>query len=201
MFEAYYYAWIIVLVIILLVFVIAYINLISRKNQIIKHNAIINAECEKKLKEQNFEITNTMVIEDYYTYDADNNAKQKIFIDNNQKQICFINYQIEKIYKIRFDEFINYEVYNNDTNFTFGGHGGGFHAGLFGAETTKNSKELKLIIRINQLNQSHIEIPIIYQTYLNFGVSNNDKKFKIIINSLQQLCSTLEVIKNENSKK
>ncbi|MBO4570008.1 MAG: hypothetical protein J5689_02190, partial [Clostridia bacterium] len=138
------------------VFLILWISFSTNKSKMLKSNMVLTATCQKKLKENNFNITKTITLNDYFTIGADNIEKQKVFIDEENRKICFINYETHKYYILNFNELINYEVYSNDTSLSVGGHGGGLFAGLFAASSEKRIKELKLIIRINQIQNSQI---------------------------------------------
>lgn len=184
----------------LMILLVLWIEFNSRKTTILKNNEHLNTVCLQKIKEMNMKVSKVISFDDYYTVNANTTEKQTIFLDETNKKICFINYETSKIFVVDFSELINYEVYNNDTNLTIGTHGGGLFVGVFGSTSEKRIKELKLIIRLNQINNSQIVIPIVYKTFCNFGLSNDDNRFTKIMESLQQLCSILEVIKNDNLK-
>ncbi len=62
-------------------------------------------------------------------------------------------------------------------------------------------KELKLIIRLNKYDTSQICYEIIFNTSFNMGINKSSSTYKQCINTLQEVVSFLEVVKNENMKK
>ena len=107
-------------------------------------------------------------------------------------------YKKEKIIIVGFNEVLNYEVYENGSNSTFGGNAGGLFGGIFAAETNGMCKDLKLIIRLNSFENAQIVYNIISNTTFNAGLNKSTSQYKSCISSMQEVVSFLEVVKKQN---
>lgn len=157
----------------------------------------INEKVLEELKNTSFNVTKIFYINDIFTWDKENNTKQIVVVDNDSKKIAFIDYQSETYSIVDFTEIINYEIYENGgtTTTSIGALG---YLSILGADTTGNCKDLKLIIRFNNLNKPHIVYNIISETFMNSGVNKSVNSYKACINTLQEFVSFLEVIKKKN---
>lgn len=180
----------------LLALLIQWSNLANiRKNQ-----ETINNNANSMLASNNFNTSRKIILNDYATYNKEDSCKKFVAIDNQNKKMCFVDYLKGSLLIVDFNEILNYEIYENGSQQTFGGSAGGLWTGVFGAETEQKCKDLKLIIRINRYDISQICYEIIFNTLFNYGVSKSELSYKVCINTLQEFVSFLEVIKNENSK-
>ena len=185
---------ILLLLIIIPVFLIRILNI--RENQ-----TIINKKVNELLNNIDFNISKTFYINDYATHNKSNKCKKIIIVDNDNKKICLIDYEKGNAIIADFDEIINYEIYENGGSQTTGSGIGTFGLGLFGTQTSKTCKELKLIIRLKKFDNPQITYEIISNTILNLGYNKSSIIFKNCISSLQEVVSFLEVIKTENNSK
>lgn len=166
-----------------------------------KRQKEINNKANQYIQNTEFRQSKVFYLNDYATYNQDNYCKKFIAVDSDNREICLINYFKGSLLIVGFDEILNYEIYENGSQQTVGGTVNGFWSGIFAAETTGNCKELKLIIRLNRYDISQICYEIIFNTSFNVGVSKSSQIYKQCINSLQEVVSFLEVVKNENMEK
>ena len=144
----------------------------SSKSSDKKHNQqSINKKVLESLNNTQFNITKIFYLNDIFTWNKENNIKQIIIVDNDSKKIAFVDYQTESYSIVDFTEIINYEIYENGgtTTTSVGALG---CLSVFGADTTGNCKDLKLIIRLNSLDKPHIVYNIISEKFMNGGVNN-----------------------------
>ena len=121
-----------------------------------------------------------------------------IAVDDENHNICLIDYLSKRYYIISFEELLNYELYENGSMITNGAAIGGLGIGIFGAEANGNCKDLKLIIRINNLTTPQVVYEIISNYMAGIGVDKTSPLYRQSITSLQEVVSFLEVIKNKN---
>lgn len=181
----------------LIVLAVQHANLSNIK----KRQEEINNKANQSIQNTEFKQTKLFFLNDYATYNQGNSCKKYISIDNENKKICLIDYSKGSLLIVGFDEILNYEIYENGSQQTIGGNVKGFWSGLFGAETNGMCKELKLIIRLNKYDTSQICYEIIFNTSFNIGINKSSSPYKQCINTLQEVVSFLEVVKNENMKK
>ena len=189
-----------------LIFIIAFLGTLiimliinqSQISNIRKRQEEINLNVEEYLQNNNFNITKRFYLKDNATYNQDKDCKKFIAVDNNSKKLCLINYQKSSMFIVDFKDILNYEIYENGSNSTFGGNIGGFGAGIFAAETNGMCKELKLFIRLKRYDMSQISYEIISNTFFNFGLNKSSQPYRECISTLQEFVSFLEVLKNEN---
>lgn len=62
-------------------------------------------------------------------------------------------------------------------------------------------KDLKLIIRLNNYDNPQLVYNIISNTTFNIGINKSSHIYKQCIETLQEVVSFLEVVKNDNIKK
>lgn len=173
----------------------------SKVSSVIKTQKEINNKANKQLQGGDFKQTKVFYVNDYITYNKDDSCKKIISIDNENKKICLIDYSQEKLIIVGFEEILNYEIYENGSQQTFGGGAYGFWTGLFGAETNGMCKELKLIIRLKRYDVSQVCYKIIFDTSFNAGINKSSPIYQQCISTLQEVVSFLEVVKNENAEK
>lgn len=158
----------------------------------------MNDSARNFLEASSFNISNSIVLNDYYSVKLSTAEKQFIYIDQNAKKICFIDYLKKKPVLIDFSELLNYEIYENGSTITDGSAVSGVFAGVFTAETTGQCRDLKLIIRLKKYDCPQVVYEIIGNTVFNFGVNKNSDIYHDCISTLQEAVSFLEVVKHEN---
>ena len=158
----------------------------------------LNEKVANQLNDLNFNVSKKFYLTDYGTYNSLNKFKKMILVDDNEKNVCLIDYNSGRMFIVDYKDIINYEVYENGSNSTFGGGVGGFFGGMLLAETEGKCKDLRLIIRINKIDIPHIGYEIIENTPFNMGIVKSSKQYKTCITSLQEVVSFLEVLLNEN---
>lgn len=164
-----------------------------------KYQEEINLKAKSSIENSSFKTTNIFYLNDYATYNRDNSCKTIIAADNENKRLCLIDYEKGSLLVVKFNEFLNYEIYENGSNQMVGGNIGGFWSEIFGAENNGMCKELKLIIRLKSYDTSQVCYEIICNTSLNIGINKSSQTYKQCISTLQEVVSFLEVIKNENN--
>lgn len=161
----------------------------------------INEKAVNILKEKDFKIEKILSLKDLPSVDKGKEYNQSIFVDVSNKKIAFVDYEKSGVVIVKFNEIVNYEVYNNGNMITSGSHIGGIGLGFYGGETTNKCKDLKLIIRINKVEHSHVEYDLVKNTFLGLGVETTADKYRKTYASLQEAVSFFEVIKHNNKKK
>lgn len=192
------------LVVLIVIFGALFIILIAQQancSSIRKRQEQINNKANQSMQNVEFKQTKIFFLDDYATQNQSNSCKKYISIDNENKKICLVDYSKGSLLIVGFDEILNYEIYENGSQQTVGGNANGFWSGLFGAETNGMCKELKLIIRLNRYDISQVCYEIIFNTSFNMGINKSSSVYKQCVNTLQEVVSFLEVVKNENIKK
>lgn len=160
----------------------------------------INLEVLERLDyyHSNFKASKILYLNDNTTCNSGEAYKKFIAIDTENRKICFVNYDNRDVLIVDFAEILNYEVYKNGSQLISGGGIGGFHMGVFGAETSSMCKELSLIIRFKNYENAHVIYNLISKTVFNLGLNKSSSNYQKCLHSLQEVVSFLEVIKNEN---
>lgn len=172
------------------------------KNSNTKSNCARNEELNKKineyLKDNDIKVSKTVYLSDYWTYNRADIFKKQISVSAEGKKIILMDYESQKLSVVDLDDIVNYEIYENGSHATYGGGVAGVWSGIFGAETTGMTRDLRLIIRLNTYEKPQIVYDIISKTPLNIGVSKTSDVYRSCISSLQEAVSLIEVIKQEN---
>lgn len=187
-----------VFIIIISIFLI--LKLVNLSN-IRKQQEALNTQSKEKIQELNLNLNKIFYLNDYATYNQPASCKQYISADTENKKFCLIDYDNGNLIVIGFEEFLNYEIYENGSQQTVGANIGGLYTGLFGAETNGMCKDLKLIIRLNNYDNPQLVYNIISNTTFNIGINKSSHIYKQCIETLQEVVSFLEVVKNDNIKK
>jgi len=189
-------------IICLLIFVFAMVglahSLTGKGKAYAKRNSELNNQISNSAKD--FRVSKTFYLADNFTFAKPDSEKKMIAVDSENEKVLFIDYAKGTMFIVKFEEILNYEIYENGSQSTSGIGVGGF-VGFFGAETTGVCTDLKLIIRINKVENSQIVYDIVSDTSLNAGISKASHVYKECIKSLQEVVSFLEVIKNKNQHK
>ncbi|MDE6505375.1 MAG: hypothetical protein K2L42_05850 [Clostridia bacterium] len=195
----FFYIYIIVFVVVFLVVLCGVLFYQSSKNKANSNEQFeINRKTLEYLQTHEFKFSKIFYIMDSHTYNKENSYKKMIVADNENKKICFIDYLSKNYYITKFEEFLNYELYENGSMITNGGAIGGLGIGVFGAETIGNCKDLKLIIRIKSITTPQVAYEIISNHMAGMGINKSAPLYRGCISSLQEVVSFLEVIKNDN---
>ena len=146
------------------------------------------------------------------SFDKNELCKLLFLVDTKAKQIGLIDYEKSNIVCVDFKDIINYEIYENGTLVTTG-VGGGVRAGIgigvgigaYTSNTTSAVRELRLIVRINNITYPQIAYDLVFKTLAinwnnNKGVEKNSVEYADMISSLQQVVSFLEIVMHENKK-
>lgn len=172
----------------------------SKQAEIRKKQEEINKQADTHIYDIWFNANKVFYLNDYFTYGKENIYKKKILVDDEAQKLCLIDYKSAHLVVIKFEDFLNYEVYENGSTVIAGGAVGGLYSGILGAEASGNCKDLRLIIRLNKINQPHIVYDIIWDTPMNIGLNKVTKNYKECIISLQEVVSFLEVLKSRNKR-
>ena len=134
------------------------------------------------------------------------NRSAKLIVDNENKRFVYYSRNFQsKTYS--FLDIINYEVYENGNSKVQGRAGAALIGGAFfglggfivGSSMSRNINEkcndLKLIIRLNDLNNPQITITYIERAELD----KNDRRYRNIKENMQSICSILEYMINERT--
>ncbi len=168
----------------------------------------INTNADAQMKSAGFNVAKKYYFREYK---KDDKYVKFMAVDYKNKKICFVDYTKESIIITDFESLLNYEVYQNGCEVASGSSiGGGVLLGKnkrFGvgtAFTTTTSRqmcsELRLIIRLNSYENSQVVYNLITDQALN-GISTTSDKYSILMTSLQEVVSFIEVIMDEKNKK
>ena len=161
------------------------------------HQEEVNQQVENNMA--GFRTTKTFYLTDNFTHDKDESCKKMLKVNTEAEEVMLIDYENNKMVRAKFSEILNYEVYENGSHTTAGLGMGGF-VGVFGAETSGNCKDLKLIIRLDKIDNSQVVYDVVSDTAMNIGISKSTKVYQKCVKSMQEVVSFLEVIKNRNNK-
>ena len=170
------------------------------KSTVREEQASMNKKINSFLKRFDFKTTKTYYLTDNATYGQSETCKKFIAVDNDKKQLCLVDYAKASMNIVKFDEILNYEIYENGATATSGGAIGGFWLAGFAANTSQKTKELRLIIRLKKYDVPQVAYNIVSDTFLNYGLDKSTPEFKQCLSDLQEVVSFLEVIKSENAK-
>lgn len=170
------------------------------KSTVREEQASMNKKINSFLKRFDFKTTKTFYLTDNATYGQSQTCKKFIAVDNDKKQLCLVDYAKASMNIVKFDEILNYEIYENGATATSGGAIGGFWLAGFAANTSQKTKELRLIIRLKKYDVPQVVYNIVSDTFLNYGLDKSTPEFKQCLSDLQEVVSFLEVIKSENAK-
>lgn len=195
----FFYIYIIIFVLVFLVVLLGILFYQSSKNKAKANEQFeINNKTLADLQSNNFNVSKIFYICDNNTYKKENSYKKMLVVDNDNKKICLVDYNSKNYYIIDFSEFLNYEIYENGGMITSGGVIGGLGIGVLGAETSGNCKDLKLIIRVKDLSKPQVAYDVITHYMAGMGLSKSSPLYRDCMNTLQEVISFLEVVKNDN---
>lgn len=172
-----------------------------------KERKEFNDAVNKKMQEIGFTETNILCFKEVSGMDTE--LDKFIAIDSKSEQICWVDYKNENILITNFNDVINYEVYENGNAITRGtGIAGGrlfgqksmFGVSTFTSKSQEMCTELRLIIRLNAVENSQIVYDIVADRPFGIGLSKNSKAYSKLMSSLQAAVSFLEVILEDNKK-
>ena len=155
-------------------------------------------EIDDILQKQNFKVTKQYFLTEYLTYNSPDWDKKTIKVDDENKKVAFVDYKQNEVIIVDYNEIVNYEVYENEKQHNTNVHVG-FGVLLGGTDT--NCKQLRLIIRVNNIDRPQIVYELMEGTLFGVGLVKTSKQYMAIIESLQEVTSFLEVVMNENKKK
>lgn len=166
--------------------------------------ARINKCVYEKLDEIGFNITKCFQFSEFKCNDTEKYNKF-IAVDYANKKIGLIDYRNDTIIIVGFDEILNYEVYDASGMVTSGRSIDGYLLGKrtavstssFTSRTQKSCNILRLNIRIKSLENPQIAYDIISETAFNLGYSELSNKYNMLMLSLQEVISFLEIVIKE----
>lgn len=187
------------LIIFLGFWIISFVVYAIQGSAIRKSQEILNLKVNNYLMDKNFNCTKKFYITDNFTYKKSKSYKKFLAIDNENKKLCLVDYCKCSVSIVDLNEIVNYEIYENGSSVVTGGGIGSWGAGLFGAQSNKTCKELRLIIRLNTYENPQICYDVIFDTFLGLGVGKTSDIYKKCILSMQEAVSLLEVTNNNKS--
>ena len=195
-----YLYYVIPIIVIALVFVAIALSLYVGHSKTRKRQFDINQKAKIHLRKIGFKSTSEFYFSDQATIRKDNNYKKMLLVDGVNKKFALVNYKSGTLVIADFKEFLNYEIYENSIMIISGGAMGGLGLGFFGAQASRQCKDLRLIMRISKPNAPHVAYDVVPRTFFNIGLSKNSNVYRDCMSSLQEMVSFFEVIKNENEK-
>ena len=192
--------YVIPIVVIALIFAAVALSLVIGISKTRKKQYQINLTAKKYLKRKGFTSTSVFYFCDQATKGKSNNYKKMLLVDDVNKKFALVNYKSGKTVIADYKEFLNYEIYENSNLVVSGGAIGGLGLGFFGAETSGQCKDLRLIMRITKPDTPHVAYEVVPHTFFNIGLSKNSNMYRDCMESLQEMVSFFEVIKSENEK-
>ena len=169
-------------------------------SKIRKKQFAVNQKVKTYLNKVSFKITSAFYFSDQATFRMGNEYKKMLVVDSANKKFALVDYYTENVVIANYSEFLNYEIYENSNMVISGGAIGGLGLGFFGAETSGQCKDLRLIMRLTNPDNPHIAYDVLPRTMFNMGIHKNSKAYRDCLASLQKMVSFFEVIKNENEK-
>ncbi len=163
----------------------------------------INNKVVAELVDADFVIEKILYMRDLDTQDLQDGCKQFLGININEKKLLLIDYSASTYRIVPFSDLMSYEVYVNDSTSTSGVATGIFY-GVFTISSKTKVRDLKLIIKLKDINCPYIEYELIgvkyFQGTVMRSVSQNSAIFRNCISDLQKVVSYLDLIISENQK-
>lgn len=166
------------------------------KSRQCKRQRLVNETCLSFLEQNNFKITKILELEDSNTIGRPSICKKSIYIDDEARYICLVDYINADMFIISFNDILNYETYDNNSQSMIGS---GYTWGKKGKLTTYESKtiekckDLRLIIRTKNSENYQVTYDLV-KTIFNIGINKAGSTYRECISSLQNVISFLEVI-------
>ena len=192
--------YVIPFVVLALILGIIALSLALNTSKIRKKQFAVNQKVKTYLNKASFKITAAFYFSDQATFRMSNEYKKMLAVDSVNKKFALVDYSSENVVIANYSEFLNYEIYENSNMVISGGAIGGLGLGFFGAETSGQCKDLRLIMRLTNPDNPHIAYDVLPRTMFNIGIHKNSKAYRDCLASLQKMASFFEVIKNENEK-
>lgn len=160
----------------------------------------VNDSLPSKLREANFTPTRTFYFCDKTTFKKTDDFKQMLFVDSEHNKLGLVDYESGKFTAIDYAQILNYELYENGTLQVNGAAIGGM-VGAFSAQTNHICKEMRLIIRMNSVDNPHIAYQIVASKGIfNFGIGKNSIIYRTCFPTVQEVVSLLQVILQKNKE-
>lgn len=180
-------------------------NIERNKERVIRN--ILKIEAKGLLENEKGPGENKDFLIDKYInlYDASHLSSARLLIDTKHKQFT---YAVGKKYSdiIKFKDVLSYEIYEDGNSVVKGSAGraliGGAFFGVTGAlvgssgkrEISNYCQSLKLLIRINNIDQPLLEI-----SFISGKTEKDGFTYKKCLNSLQQICAYFEYMINNKT--
>ncbi len=178
-----------------LIFAIAFVIVYYVKQNYLANQKRVNELADKKLIQENFKMNRRIVIEDNITANrTEIEMKKFIGVDEENDKIALVDYKSADVVIVKFENILNYELYENNTLQTLGVGIGGMLR-VMDATTVGNCRDLRLIVRIKNLEKSQVAYELVAKS---FGLPKTSNEFRICMQSVQEAISFLEVIIDKN---
>ena len=167
--------------------IVIIVNIISRI-KFRKKRMAINQKLEEKVKEQNFNVTKTILIRDSRTFNStDNLDKQKILIDADNKKLFLTDYSKGKFHTVDFADVIDCEIYETSS----------ISGGRRRRDFTDNCNSLKFIIKIDNMDMPQI----VYDIGMGIKIDKNSNMYRNLRGAIQEVNSFFDVVCSEKTSK
>ena len=176
----------------------------SHKNQIegtISNQQLTNQKITEALLSSNFTPTKTFYITDFTTINSTKEQKQFISVDSSNKKIALVDYKKGNHYILNFSDIISYEIYDNEYKVNTGSAVGNQYGGVIFGTSNSLCHELALLIRIKNFDCPQIRYDFFVSTKVRAGINRKSDKYAVIVSSLQEIVSFLEIVIAENNAK
>ena len=190
--------YVIPIVVIAIVFGAIALHLFITAQKTRKRQYAVNLSATAYLKKINFTFSTVFYFSDRATFNKGNEYKKMLAVDDEHKKFALVNYSSGKVIISDYDKFLNYEIYENSNMVISGGVLGGYGLGFFAASTSGHCKDLRLIMRLKSATSPHVAYDVLPRTFMNIGINKDSKVYRDCLDSLQQMVSFFEVIKNKN---
>ena len=157
----------------------------------------LNKQLVQNLK--NFNADKIFYLKDNFTAFKDTSYSKILAVNTNQEKVFLVDYDLAKSFTVSYNEIVNYKIYDNDNEIKLGGATGGL-INTFAIFNEKHCEALKLIIRLDNPANPQVCYEIIKKYSYFSSVSRSSKNYTIIMNSLEEIISFLEVILKRNNK-
>ena len=196
----------ILILIICVVFLIITIGHSAKESNNVTKRAAFNKEIKRSIQDSGFITTKTFYLTDNISIDKANEMKLFFDIDEKNKKICFVDYDQKNKTIIDFTDFIGYDVIEGGGTSSMGsGFGTSYGGRAYGGIATSSSndvvKNMQLIVRLNDINNSLVTYTLISDMLFDGGLAKSSKGYKQIVADLQKAIAFFEIVKRENNIK
>lgn len=169
--------------------------LVSRRQKV-EYDSLkkFNEKVLDEIKNNGFVLTKTFYLKAQKTGNA-LIEQYMVCVDSENKKLCFIDYASKTYRVVDFKDFITYKVFENNGVKIENETKTAFDSTLTTTVSKNVCKRLKLIIVINDMEQTNIVYDLIKS-----GMSFESSTYKALINSIIELTSFLDVVDKNTPK-